>query len=270
MTDDTVCNDAAMLGLRFPPGNLLIFRWWLAVAVILLCSSCTWIVAPPVDDPAASQQVERLRRQNESLRRAKGILRVNVEGLDETVSGKAAWAIQMPDRLRIEWLNMLGQPLFSLAGDGETLAMRSYADGRLHRMQQTSGILEKFLQVPLSIDELNTLIAGRLPLPPYTGAQFVGADGAEQAILLKSRWHKTAAKLYVGEDRMPSKMERYGLDGELRYRVLWYRWSFTDGYRIARQFEIISEKGERVRLSLERFWPDVVLPADIFTLKHAP
>ena len=204
--------------LKGPSGNGLIL---FALLLLSVCSGCTWLIAPPVDDASARYEVDRFQHQNRNMAQAKGLLRLRLSGGPDPIAGRVAWALSMPDRLRIEWLSMMGQPMFALSGDGNTLLIRSYADDEVHRMQQTPTVLQRFLHVPIGIEELNRLLVGRAPLPPFEAVQRAPDESGSRGYLFKNRWRTPLATLLTDDLGRPSRMERFNDQGDLRYRIFW-------------------------------------------------
>ncbi|MEJ2041127.1 MAG: hypothetical protein P8X55_19695 [Desulfosarcinaceae bacterium] len=205
--------------------------------MLALLSSCTWLVAPPVDEQAARQLIGTLAAQNADLNQFKGLLNLKVEEKGRTLAGRAAWAAVIPNRLRVEWLNMMGQPIASLAGDGRTLTYRIHGDDTIHRLRQSRDVLDKIIHIPIGVDDMVTLLAGRPLLPSYAVAREIPSEGDGRA------------------------------DGTLRYRLVWNDWNKRGAFVVPKRILVESGTGGKVALSIQRFWPNVPIAPSSFVIK---
>jgi outer membrane biogenesis lipoprotein LolB len=240
-----------------------------AFLLMLVLSGCASLMAPPREDPAGRALLENLIYQNPDLSQFKGLLRMRLKTDQQSFSGRAAWVTALPDRLRVQLLNMLGQPLTSLAGDGEQLTLRSYTDQSFYRLRQTRTALEKLVQIPIGIRDLNQLLAGRPPLPEFETVQ-VSSDMPEEGILilLKSRWRNTLAQLYLDDSKRLRMMRAFAPDRTLRYQVRWLEWQDISGIQVPRRLELEAPGGKHLEIIIERFWPHAELSPGIFQISE--
>lgn len=244
----------------------IVLSLWLSVASIFL-SSCGWLVRAPQDQTLARMQVQFMTEANRDLNQFKGIGNLRLETKGQVLSGRMAWAVAMPDKLRVEWLNMLGQPLSSLAGDGKAITIRAMGDRKLHRIKQSEKALTDVIHVPVGIEDLTSLLAGRLPSTDHAAAWIVQDGDADQRIELKNRWAVTVASILVDKQRRrPRSMTVYTSEGTLKYQIQWVRWQEIDERSLPRQIQMEAAGGERVTMNLDRYWFDVVLPPATFVL----
>ncbi len=230
-------------------------------------SGCARLASPPRDQAQARAVVDYLAAANDDLAQFKGLGHLRLEAKGQVLSGRMAWAAAPPEKLRVEWLNMLGQPMASLAGDGHRITVISINDRKLHRLKQKEKALDDMIQVPMGIEDLIALIAGRPPLPAHAAAWMVLDREDVQHIALKDRWANTVASIQVDKARrQPRAMTVYSRNGAVKYQIEWTRWQELDGRRLPRQIRIEAGSGQRVQLSLERYWLEVALPLETFVL----
>jgi outer membrane biogenesis lipoprotein LolB len=197
----------------------------------------------------------------------KGLLRMSLKTGDQNFSGRAAWATAMPDRMRVELLNMLGQPMTSLAGDGQHLTLISHTDQRFYRMRQTRTALENLVHIPIGVQELNQLLAGRPPLPDFEAVQLSSRQKANGTLLdLKNRWHSTLAQLHLDDSNQLSALKVFKPDGNLLYQIRWLQWQVVSGSSVPRRLQLDAPDGQHLEILIERFWANVDLPPDVFKL----
>ena len=189
-------------------------------------------------------------------------MRIQLQNGSQTITARAAWAMAVPGRLRVELLNMLGQPMTSLASDGQFITIISHHDQSHYRFIQSRSALKRLIHLPIGIEELQALLAGRPPLPPYCAAQIDG-----QAIVLKNRWRTILAKLFLDETDQVQMLKVYDDDGALRYQVRWLQWQVVGPYTVPRRLQVDGGQGQRLNLTMDRFWADVQLSPKTFSLE---
>jgi outer membrane biogenesis lipoprotein LolB len=232
--------------------------------IVIWGSGCAWMVAAPQDQGNARAVLERLSANNHQLHSFKGLLKVAIKTETNSVSGRVALAAVVPDHIRLEWLSPLGQPLSSLAGNGETVTVLSHQDKKHHRFEQTPTALKPLINVPIGVEDLLELLSGRPVLPDFSAAQIMENPGAS-AILLKNRWNRTVADLELDVDGRLVAQRIYDANETVRYSVFWKRWLTRGVYTIPSQVDMASS-GESVAVVVDRFWPDVDLAPATFEL----
>jgi hypothetical protein len=241
--------------------------WLTGICSMLWAGGCSWMIRPPVDDMAARRMVDAAAAHNGDLKRYKGLARVRVEYEGRKMTGRVALAAQAPDRMRVEWLTSLGQPLTSLAGNGKTLSVVSYSTRKFYRFRQSADALKTVVHIPLGIDELFDILSGRPPLPVFAAAGLDRQEERPDGVSLKNRWHGVVARLGIDpESGLVETMKTYDGAGSWRYRVIWKTWMSRGAYTLPASVEIATPAGERLVLDMERFWPDAELDPAMFDL----
>jgi outer membrane biogenesis lipoprotein LolB len=239
----------------------------LCLAASLFLNGCAWLIAPPESDPAAEKYLTRWSEHNAALKQFKGLLRVQIKAEGQTLNGRAALAGILPDRLRVELLHSLGQPITSLAGDGATIRVHAVSEGRFYRWDQTDRALERFIHVPLGIGALLAILSGRPPLPVYAAAQMDVKTEDAGGPVLKDRWNNVVASLQGDAEGRIRMFRSLDVEGGLQYEVHWDAWQQVAGYTLPRTVRMTSGRGDQVTWTLERFWPDVEITPATFVLE---
>jgi outer membrane biogenesis lipoprotein LolB len=239
------------------------------LTAFLVLNGCAWLMAPPQSDPEATQHLTRWAEHNAGLKRFKGLLRVQIKAQGQTLNGRAALAGIIPDRLRVELLQTLGQPITSLVGDGTTIRVHAVSEGRFYQWDQTGSALERFIHVPVGIDALLEVLSGRPPLPAYVAAQMDAKTEDARDIVLKDRWNSVVAAVQCDAEGRIRTFRSVDVEGVAQYEVHWDAWQQVAGYDLPRTVRMISGRGDQVTWTLERFWPDVEIPPGTFVLEGA-
>lgn len=256
-----------------------ICRWALYKRIVLsiallaglagLISGCAYLYPRPEADPLAQQLFDRLDSRNRDLIRFKALADVRMAAGGRTVFGRVAMAAIFPDKFRIEWLNMIGQPITSLAGDGRTITIFSHLDNKTHKLQQSAKAMEPLIHIPIGVENLQKILLGRVPSPADVAIQMNldnDADGVD-CLVLKNRWHTIVETLKVDrQTSRPQEMKVFDQQGELQYEIQWLQWQTVGKYLLPAQLTLESASGQRVGLNMSRFWPDAQVPDSIFNL----
>ncbi|MFZ1983918.1 MAG: DUF4292 domain-containing protein [Desulfatitalea sp.] len=232
-------------------------------------NGCAWRIKPPEDDADARQWLSRWTGQNTELKQFKGLMRVQIQAEGQTLNGRAALAAAVPDRVRVELLNMLGQPITSLAGNGTVISLHAINEGQFYSWDQSGTSLERFIHIPLGIEALLEILSGRPPLPDHVAAQVPTSATGGCAVVLKNRRDDIVADLRSdGCDRIQT-LKVFNSEGALRYEVRWLAWQEIAGYTLPRTVQMLSGQGNQITWNVERFWSDVTLPPATFILEGA-
>ena len=176
-------------------------------------------------------------------------------------------AAVVPHKLRVEWLNMMGQPSTSIAGDGRTISIWSATDHKLRHFRQSPGALAKLIQIPIGIEDFQNIVIGRPPLPVDTVVQFKGIRNDVDILALKNRWRREIAVIRVDQatDRVLT-MQAFDGHGRPQYEARWLQWRKYGRYLLPTQMVLESGAGQRLRLTIDRFWPNAAVPSSTFEL----
>ncbi|MBT8339417.1 MAG: DUF4292 domain-containing protein [Desulfatitalea sp.] len=239
-------------------------RLSLLIVALALFSGCAWLVKPPASDPAALEQLERWSAQNRHLTRLKGIMHVKMHIGQERFNSRMAWASVMPDRLRIEWLSTLGQPVYSMAADGRTVYVNQAGEEKVHCFKQSGASLQRLIKIPLAIEDLLQIILGQPPLPDFEAAQL---HGQGCSVVLKNRWDSPLAVLTADPCDQLRQFRRLHADGTLSYEVTWISHRENQQHSLPEKITVTTGDGNDLTLALQRVWTDIAIPADMFVLQ---
>lgn len=245
-----------------------LFLLWSFFSFLILSNGCAWLIAAPENDAAAQRQVARWVNHNSELKQFKGLYRIRMDDRQRILNMRAALAAAMPDQLRVELLNLLGQPLLRLAANGEQIAVLIVADQKFHRFKQSSTALKPFLHVPIGTGDLLDTLSGRPALPGYAAVQAEAVQDGDGAtmLLFKDRWHNRVADLLLDAAGRIQRLRRFNADETVQFETQWTGWRDFNGYLVPDALKLMSGSGEQVALSVERLWTEVDLPPSLFTL----
>lgn len=244
--------------------------WLLAFTVVLLFSlnACSWLIKPPEDQSPARRIIESVVDRNNGLMRYKCLAQVHLSDEGESIKGRIALAATAPNRMRVEWLSMLGQPLTSLAGDGEVITVLFHSSSKMYRMPQLRTALERVLHIPIGIEDLLSILSGRPPLPDYSAAQLRSGTPGGERVVLKNRWRGIVARLEMDQaTNRIRNMQVFDGAGTMVYEVQWRQWQRQGSYDIPKKVIIRAQPERSVTLTVDRFWPNAEVSPDTFVLE---
>jgi outer membrane biogenesis lipoprotein LolB len=245
---------------------MTIGSWLIVLITIIGLQGCAGILRGPEDDPRVREVVMDLGGQNPELTHFKGLLDIRLEAGGQTMAGRAACAVAAPDRLRIEWLSMLGQPILSLAADGETITLVSYAERQYRRLPQSRSSLQQLIRFPVAVEDLVTLLRGRPLLPAFFAARHQPGAPQSRLIALVDRWSNTLATIAVDDQNQLQRQELFTPQGQPRYQIEWRQWQTVDHVTLPRRVVLSAPSGERLTISQVRFWPEASFESSMFFL----
>lgn len=147
-------------------------RWaWLPL-LVLCWSGCagTRAAVPrggpgsPVSEGVRAGVLASLRERNAALGSLRGFATVRYGSALFGARGETAFAVQGPDRLRIDGLADFGLYQSQMASDGRTLRIVWPSDGRYFEGAPTPETLGRYLLVGLPLETVVGILLGKVPL----------------------------------------------------------------------------------------------------------
>lgn len=236
------------------------------ILALVLINGCAAMLKAPSDDDAR-RVLDRVMAVNKGLDQFKGLANFRMESEGRSQSGRIAFAAVTPDKMRIELLNAMGAPLTSLSADGERISVVSYVDQKRYRFRQSRTALEAIIKIPMGIEDLQSLLAGKVPLPSYSFARLMDGSNPDDILVLKNRWRGTVANLEV--DRVDCRIKtlrKFDAEGELQYQIQWLQWKRVGAYRVPSKLVINTPAHQRLIVNMGRFWPNAEVAPSTFLL----
>ncbi len=258
-------------------------------------SACT-ILSPRVSerpkDPMsleAEKIISTIENQNLELKTFKGVGNIKFRrNKKKDVAGRIAWIASAPDRIRIVLSSISGQPMVSVASDGQWLYLNSHSSGDFYRKPATASSMRRLLTVPVKTEDMVDILAGRVPIHSYASVVLTDnrsyvyntdghrvsttnkSEGSSQngyVLVLKERWGDILEKIYLdGKKQNVQKVEMFNPSGTLAYRVEFDGMRVIEGYRIPSRLRVSNNDGSDFHLDVDRYWVDAVAPPSVFVL----
>jgi len=251
------------------------YRLTLLIALLLFQAACATVAdrasrpgetAGPAGEGAVL--ATRCENVNRTLLSSRGIGRLEFSSSGRTQRLRFAWVGAFPGKLRVVLLGLDGRPLVTVATDGNGICLLDHTTGKFHRESPPGGRLKALADLPLHLDALARLLAGRMPAFDYNRAEPIeGRTAVEDGVVLKKWWNRVG-RVYLHESQPTfTRIEAYRQTGELRYRADIKKTRQVKAFTVPRILAIHDDAGRRLTLDIERYWANEPVRPGTFRLE---
>ncbi|MBU3979945.1 MAG: DUF4292 domain-containing protein [Proteobacteria bacterium] len=245
--------------------------------IIVFFSACSFFTERIVEEPpelldtAAITEVNNLlsniRLKNRDLKTFKGIGKITfLEEDKKSITSSIAWVGSGHDMIRIAILNISGQPLLSLANDGQWFYFLSHTDNGFYKKRSSYSNLKKVIQLPIKPVEMVSFLAGRIPLCEYNTADIISNKEEGYVIVLKKKGN-VIQKIYLNEDKKNvQKVEMFEAKGNLLYSIEIDGSQKINEYRVPMRIIAANDNGNKFKIDIHKYWVDVSVDPSMFVL----
>lgn len=221
--------------------------------------------APPIS-PEAAHLLSVLEKTNHALETFKGSGRIRLEHKGKFQSERVVWLGSATGKLRFEVLGFSGQPVATIACDGERFYYRR--GNTVHKFRSTDPSLRHVVSIPVKTSDIVTMMTGRVPLLEHHAASVVRNED-ERVLVLEQKWAGVREKVYFGmyED-VAHKIEVFDLSGSLRYRAEFERKRDVSGYQIPFTMTLSNDDETSFLLHVNDYWANVSVAPSAFVLNE--
>ena len=241
----------------------------------------------------AGEIVAYLKNQNLHLKTFKGMGRITFwENEKKDLTTRVAWAGSAPDRLRVVLRSVSGQPVVSVASDGQWIYLVDHTRGKFYKKHAGGSTMKKFFSIPVTSDDIVHLLAGRVSIDNYDSVDLLRNGGSSglmpgsescpttvsnqkkpcesedgYILVLKKGWGNTCQKIYLDASRKQvCKVEIFYLTGNLKYRAEFKTMQDIEGYRVPSRLVLTTDDGSGFQLDVDRYWAGVSVSPSLFVL----
>ncbi|UCD31804.1 MAG: hypothetical protein JSW04_11240 [Desulfobacterales bacterium] len=234
-----------------------------------------------------------LRNQNLDLKTFKGVGRItHIKDGKKTLSNRIAWIGAAPDKFRTVLSSASGQPFLSFAGDAQWFYFFDHGKIQFYKHRADSSIIKRAFSVSIKLDDIVSILAGRIPIHQYRSAVLIKdrftrkaplmlpqgggntvrsgpskGDKGGYILVLKRGWVNIQEKIYFYADKINiRKIEVFNLAGALAYRAEFDKMQNVNGYQVPAVIIFSNDEGSGFRLDVERYWPHVHVSPSMFVL----
>ena len=235
-----------------------------------------------------------LENTNIKLKTFKGVGRITIwkQGKKD-LPGRLAWIGLTPDNFRIALQSVSGQPVASLANDGQWIYVFSHAQGQFLKQRSTNFAMKKFFSIPIKSSDIVNILAGRVPVNKHNSAIVIkdtparhntddlmqqktdrydsnesGRSEDGYVLILKKRWGNICEKIYLDANKRDvRKFEVFDANGALAYRAEFSRMQHIKGHKVPSRLVLSGGDGSGFQLDVDRYWVNASVSPSIFVLK---
>jgi outer membrane lipoprotein-sorting protein len=251
--------------------NRLIIKNFFFLCLIASCflSGCAGLreKISPVPPPAsveAQALIASVKDKNQNLTNFKGIGKITLWNKNKFQTTRVAWLGSYPGKLRIEALSVSGQPLASIAGDGEWFYYRNYKD--FYKKRSTDPSLQKIVAIPVTSGDIVEMLSGRIPVREHHSAS-LAKDKSGYILTLQSKWGGVPEKIFWDETKsLVRKIEMFNTFGTLEYRAEFGLLQTVNSYPIPFQIVLSNDEDMGFQLDISKCWTGITIPPSKFVL----
>jgi outer membrane biogenesis lipoprotein LolB len=246
----------------------------LLIPCFFLCS-CAGLIgrAPEKATPAIEIETQGLiaaiQSNNDTLETFKGIGKIKLSKKGKIQGARIYWIGSDPGKLRLEILAITGQPIASLASDGEWVYLNIHDRQRYYRKRTTDANLKNIVSIPVKSSDVLDFLAGRIPVRGHNHATVVkNESGAGYILLLKKGSKRVLERIYLDEPKkVVQKVEVLNINGSLGFRAIFEKMQIIDGYNVPLVLKIVNDEGVNFQLNVEKYWANVPISPSVFELR---
>ena len=156
----------------------------LLMTCFFLCSCASYIGRAPEKAAVAigieaQGLIAAIQSNNDTLKTFKGIGKVKLSKKGKIQGARIAWVGSDPGRLRLEILAITGQPIVSLASDGDWVYLNIHDRQRFYRKRTTDANLNNIVSIPVKSSDVLHLLAGRIPVRAHNHATVIKNESGD-------------------------------------------------------------------------------------------
>lgn len=244
------------------------------VFLLLALSACSTLKRMPTAEETAARLeaeavLEHLMQANASLSTCKGRGRIKHWGAGEQPSTqRVAWVAAAPDKLGLVVL-AAGRPVVRVAADGRFVYLVDLLDPvKSYTKKRTADAsLARLIRIPITVSEIVAILAGRPLIPEHARASLQkDRQAGLRLLMLENRW-RVVAKFYLEPAQEDiRRLEVFGVDGKMNYRVEFEEMQTVQGYRVPRLLLLTDDAGNGMQLEIQQYLANPPVTAAMFVI----
>ncbi|MCP4114109.1 MAG: hypothetical protein GY737_01675 [Desulfobacteraceae bacterium] len=238
-------------------------------AALFFLSGCAGLTPGDtrIQDPKATLLAARVTSINHGLQTFKGTARVTLAEENLNQRFRIAWAAMMPDKIRLTILKS-GLPLETILADGNQVLFVSHTgEHSPHRIKAANPSLKQVISMPVRIQEIISLLAGRIPMEPFDRAILSNNGPSSPATLtLTRKWRGTVGTVLVDRQDQILGFQRLKSNRDPVYSTERKNLKKYGIHTIPMKTVINDPSGRTLTLEITSFYPDVPIKDSVFSL----
>lgn len=215
-------------------------------------------------DPHAEDIIHRIHAFNAQISTSKGTGELTLIRGFYKEKYKIAWAAQSPNRLRMTLL-MSGHPVETIASTGQWVTFVSHTGAhKPHSAVSTDPDLDPYINIPLRLSELVSLLLGKVPERPFDRAWILPEN---PDTVFASQSFSSEIQEWLTDET--GRITRYRVLNKKMNVIfgIWYSQFFKRDNFILPGSVTIKDKDQRImEISLKNLMPNIPVKESVFRL----
>jgi outer membrane lipoprotein-sorting protein len=231
------------------------------------CSSLRPETDPLLDKKAIALS-NKIRFFNQNIIASKGTGWVRIETKKEIKKFRIAWASIFPNKIRITFL-VSGHPLETIIATGKTITFFSHTgEHSKYTYNSTNPNMEDYINVPVKMSEMVSLLLGRFPIKDFDDAWFSPLDSSLSTITLKKNWD-SLTHLHFDNDEKLDTIQVKDSSGKLLYEMSIIKYKDYNFGTIPVKIQIKDKNSQKLTLEITSFTPNPKIKESVFHLTES-
>ncbi len=242
-----------------------------SIVFILIFSGCAQhrSASNALLDKKALLFANQARSFNQHIIASKGTGFALVETKTKTERFKIAWAAVFPNKIRITLL-ISGLPIETIIATGEKITFFSHTEEHSkHSYYSKDPDMKDYIQVPIKMSEMISILLGRLPVKNFDNASFLPSDSSLSSIILKQKWKEETQSLYFNKKGKIYGIKSRDLSGKLLYEIMITQYKTYNFGDIPIKIEIKDMDNRKLTLDITSFQPNPPIKDSVFRLTES-
>lgn len=248
--------------------NSCFFQKALFSGLFLIFSGCGMPrpVTHPMDDARAMAMAVKIQQENRSITSCKGTGDLIIKNEGQQIRYRAAWAAELPNRLRITFLSS-GFPIETVIATGENVTFISHT-GRHgeHRISEPDPDLKSILQIPIKLSMVVRMLTGHQALLPFDDAYFQQNNTSNRTLLLRNSKTNQVQQLETDTKGNLKIIRQLDYTGTPLFSVVIFEYQLFEKNRIPSFLNITAAPGKSMDLQIHSFAANPILKEELFQL----
>lgn len=255
------------------PFNRFISHLCVAVTlfgVVFLTDGCAikQQTAPPEPSPEATRFLAQLAQSSQTHAALKGVGQFKIVTADKAISGRLAWIVKRPDRLRLTIIDPAGRPAALLATNGETVWLDLRSEGKQYVKSARRFSLKRLIGIDVTLDDVIEVLLGGIPIRSYHTVQMTESESFDTARFLSADGHPVTVLSYQSEPFFVNQADYYDRAPALFLGLTRRLGPGGDAALFPKELGFQNQSQNQFHLRVDRFWVDPEINPGLFQLDY--
>ncbi len=220
----------------------------------------------PLMDKKAFSLSNEVRSFNRQIKASRGKGWAKLETPDKTDRYRMAWAAVYPDKIRITFL-LSGNPIETVISTGEKISFISHTGKHdLYSDNSKDPDMKDYLEVPVKISELISILLGHIPLKDYDDAYFSPSDSSLSTIITHQKQKDGAQHLNISGNGKTNRIQSLDNFGKPLYEIHVLEYKQYEPNDIPVKLQITDKESRRLTLDITDFEANPLIKDTVFQL----